>query len=381
MVFLLVTASLVLTISTPCAQDETRALFEKIVPALLEQHAVPGVAVALVREGEVVWADGFGMADVSAARPVTADTIFNIGSISKVVTAWGVMRLVERGELDLDAPVSGSLTRWTLPESPYGSSGVTARRLMSHTAGLSMHSIPGFEVPRSLPTLEQILSGDYEGSVYTEGGTPVVQLTPPGSEWRYSGGGTVLLQLLIEEISKESFADYMRAEVLVPLGMADSRYGWTESLAARAAVPYSGPGEPYPTYRFTGTAGAGLYSTARDLGRFVASAFSGPEGSQSGRGVLAATTLEEMFEPVLLNDATPSACGLGYKVREDDKQPFKTIRHGGSNFGWQAHVIGVPERGRGLAILTNGDNGKRLITELVCAWMQSELGFESPDCK
>jgi len=381
MVFLLIPASLVLAISTPFAQDESRALFGKVVPALLEEHAVPGAAVALVRGGEVAWADGFGMADVAAKRPVTADTIFNIGSISKVVTAWGVMRLVERGELDLDAPVSGHLTRWTFPESPYDSSGVTARRLMSHTAGLSMHSIPGFEVPKPLPELEQILSGDYEGSVYTEGGTPVVQLTPPGTEWRYSGGGTVLLQLLVEEITKKPFADYMSAEVLVPLGMADSRYGWTDSLAARAAVPYSDSGEPYPTYRFTGTAGAGLYSTARDLGRFVAAAFSGPEGSKPGRGVLAAATLEEMFEPVLLNDATPSACGLGYMVRKDDKQPFKTIRHGGSNFGWQAYVIGVPERGRGLAILTNGDNGGRLITELVCTWMRAELGFEPPDCK
>jgi len=381
MIHLLVPVALVLANSTAPAGDETRTLFKETVPALLEEHGVPGAAVALVRGGEVVWADGFGMADVSTARPVTSDTIFNIASISKLVTAWGVMRLVERGEFDPDEPVASHLTRWEFPKSEFDSAGITARRLMSHTAGLSMHSIPGFEVSKPLPKLEDILSGEYTGSVYAPSGSPMTQLSPPGSEWRYSGGGTVLLQLLIEEITKETFTDYMAANVLAPLEMADSHFGWTGSMATRAAVPYADSGKPYPTYRFTGTSGAGLYTTARDLGRFVAAGFSGPTGSEPGRGVLEADTIEEMFEPVLLNDATRSRCGLGYMIRDDDTQPFKTVRHGGSNFGWQALVIGVPERNCGLAILTNSDNGRHLIPELVCTWMMAELDFKPADCR
>ncbi|MCZ6597073.1 MAG: serine hydrolase [Planctomycetota bacterium] len=381
MTFLLITACLVLASSTNPAEDETRALFAKVVPELLEANDIPGAAVALVRGGEVAWAEGFGMADESASKPVTADTIFNVGSISKVVTAWGVMRLVEAEELDLDEPVGSHLTRWKFPESEFDSAGVTARRLMSHTAGLSMPSIPGFEVPKPLPTLEEILSGYYYGCVYAKDESPVELVSRPGSEWRYSGGGTVMLQLLIEEITKESFADYMAAKVLGPLGMEGSRYGWTDLLAERAAVPYSGSGRALPTYRFTGTAGAGLYASANDLARFLAAGLSGPAGSEPGRGVLKKETVARMQERVPLTDGTASQCGLGYFVREDDEQPFKSVSHGGSNFGWQAFVIGVPKRGSGLVILTNSDNGGSIFHELACLWSKSELDFTPSDCE
>ena len=97
--------------------------------------------------------------------------------------------------------------------------------------------------------------------------------------------------------------------------------------------------------------------------------------------MLTGDTIEEMLEPVLLNDARPSQCGLGYMIRDDDTQPFKTARHSGSNFGWQAFMIGVPERNRGLAILTNSDNGGRIISELLCKWMKAELEFEPANCR
>ena len=363
-------------------EDKTRSLFATAVTDLLERYGIAGASVALVRDGEVAWADGFGMADRVAERPVTADTLFNVGSISKVVTAWGLMRLIEDEELDLDEPVAGRLTRWSFPESEFDSYGVTARRLMSHTAGLSMHSIPGFEIPAALPKLEQILSGDYEDSVYTDGGTPVELVYAPGTEWRYSGGGTVMLQLLVEELSGEVFAEYMQRRVLAPLGMESSRFGWTDELAERAAVPYSRSRRPMPTYRFTGTSGAGLYASAVDLGRFLAAGLKGPAGTEPGRGVLKKDTVASMQTPVLLADGSPSSCGLGYFVREAAAdRPHLTVHHGGSNFGWNAFMIGTPATGDGFVVLTNKGSTGEMFQELGCIWSKAELDHTPADCE
>ena len=120
---------------------------------------VPGAAVALVRDGQLAWAGGYGQADPARQVPVTADTVFQVGSISKPVTAWGVLRLVDKGLLDLDAPVETYLTRWHLPTSNYDADGVTIRRLLTHSAGLSQHGYPGLSPTQPLPPLEFSLSG------------------------------------------------------------------------------------------------------------------------------------------------------------------------------------------------------------------------------
>ena len=169
------------------AEGNLESLLEATVPEVLARHDAVGAALALVRDGEVVWAEGFGTADTAAAGTVTAETVFNAGSISKTVTAWGVMRLVEQGMIELDEPVATYLTRWQFPESEFDSEGVTVRRLLSHTAGLSMPSIPGFEFPAPLPSLEANLAGDYGRSVYAGAGSPVELVQPPGEHGRPCG--------------------------------------------------------------------------------------------------------------------------------------------------------------------------------------------------
>jgi CubicO group peptidase (beta-lactamase class C family) len=120
------------------------------VPSLLASYHAPGIAVGLIRNGETVFTRGFGFGDIESRAPVTSGTVFNIGSASKSVTAWGVMHLVEQGKIDLDAPVSRYLTRWQLPESDFEHDGVTVRRLLSHTAGLSPGSYLGFLLDDSM---------------------------------------------------------------------------------------------------------------------------------------------------------------------------------------------------------------------------------------
>ena len=155
----------------------------------------PGLAVALVHHGQAVWLAGYGVADRTTGEPVTAATRFQAASLSKPVTAWGVLRLVERGRIGLDEPVVGRLPRWRLPPSPFDADGVTVRRLLSHTAGLSVHGYVGQNPDRPRSSIAASLAGE------TGDGFPVELLEAPGRRWLYSGGGYSVAQLLVEELT------------------------------------------------------------------------------------------------------------------------------------------------------------------------------------
>jgi len=333
-------------------------LLDPMMPQWLADSGVPGAAAALVVDGEVAWAQGYGLADRDRNVPVTADTVFQVASISKSVTAWGVMRLVERGILDLDAPVEAYLTRWHLPPSDYDASGVTIRRLLSHTAGLSVGGYPGYVPDLPLPSLEQSLDG-------LNGGAGAVRIAmEPGARWSYSGGGYTLLQLVVEEVTGEAFSAYMQREVLDPLGMAHSSFEWRADLRPETAVAYAESGSALPNFLFTEQAAAGLYTTAHDLALFVAAVMPGPNGEPAGRGVLSPDTLTLMLTPAVQLSDQGEAWGLGYILLALTDGSVR-IGHGGSNAGWQAYFAAVPARGEGIVVLTNGDNGADLIEALV----------------
>lgn len=333
-------------------EDPQRDELERLAWEQCESLKVPGVGLALVRDGQLAWAIGCGFADVERELEVTGDTVFNIGSISKTVAAWGLMRLVEREELALDAPVTTK--RWTLPASEHDASGVTLRRLLSHTAGLSLHGYPGFWPPKELPTLEASLSGD------TNGAGDVRLEAAPGSRWKYSGGGFTLAQLLLEETSHLSFAEYMRVNVLEPLGMRRSAYGWPAEILAASATPYDDQCQSLPRGGplFPELAAAGLQTTAADLGRFAVASLARTDGP-----VLRAATLRTMQAPA------PSAprYGLGYEV--EPQGGLLVVGHGGANEGWMARLSLVPASGDGIVILTNASNGNALIRRLEQAWL------------
>lgn len=338
------------------------------MPSWLRQYRVPGAALALVEKGELVWVQGYGLADEQHHIPVTADTVFQVASISKAVTSWGVMRLVEAGRLELDAPVERYLTRWHLPPSEYDAQGVTLRRLLSHSAGISLHGYPGLPPGRPLPSLEESLSGE-------NGGAGEVRLRmPPGAQYSYSGGGYTLLQLVIEEVSGEPFVAYMQREILDPLGMEQSSFEWRADLQPVTAVGYDPAGQPYPNYLFTEKAAAGLYTTAADLARFVAAEMSGPHGEPAGRGLLAPQTLGSMFTPVVPLGGIEGkwlgvSMGLGHFI-ESLPDGARAVSHTGANQGWNLQFLSVPERGSGIVILTNSDQGSSLCVELLNAWGQ-----------
>ena len=281
------------------SEDFTRWM-QQHVPALLADMKIPGIAVATIEGSVPGFAGGFGLADTATQRPVTKSTKFQLASISKSVTSWGLMKLVEQGRLDLDAPVENYLTRWHLPPSRFDHSLVTAARLMSHTAGISLPGFKGYNPRHPEPTLEQILQGEVppldefqvkyskdwneEPDIDRER-VPVHVEYPPGEKSIYSGGGYTILELLIEELSGTTFTEFMQAEILDPLGMRDSSFAYRQNSSPEFATPYNEEGVALPKYRLSARAAGGLNSTVVDLAKFACAEMSGPDGEAPGRGI------------------------------------------------------------------------------------------------
>ncbi|AOZ92545.1 serine hydrolase domain-containing protein [Paenibacillus crassostreae] len=321
------------------------------VPLSMEQHQVPGAAIALIEGGEVVWSKGFGLADVENKIKVDETSLFQVASNSKPVTAWGVMKLVEEGKLDLNAPVEQYLSRWQIPNTPLSKEKVTIERLLNHTSGLSLGGYIGYPSGSTFPTLEQSLNGE------NSEGTKVTLIHEPGTKYEYSGGGYTVLQLLIEEISQQSFSDFMKEEILIPLGMNHSFFTYDEKEVRKLSFGYKTNGDPYPITLYTELAAAGLLSTISDYAEFVAASVDDKiQGKPVGRNVLTADSLEMMFKPSL------NSYGLGYRITKMEKVPILT--HGGNNVGYISNFYINLSSGNGIVLLTNSDNGSKFIDEI-----------------
>ena len=343
---------------------------DETIPGMLERNRVNGAGVALIRGGRVVLLRGYGYADREHGVPATSATVFNVGSISKTVTAWGVLHLVERGRISLDDPVDRYLRRWHLPSAAWSTDGVTVRRLLSHTAGVSLPSVHEYGGAETLPSLPVALASSPDA---------VQVSTQPGTAFSYSGGGYEILQLLVEDVTGRPFADYMRDDVLLPLGMTHSTFDPTRVNAARLAVPYDS-GHVTPRRRYVGLAAAGLYSTAEDLARFVAAGMRDDSGQLPGRGVLSPTTVQLMYTPA---PASASGFGfhygLGYNLFPlgSDYGPLKILGDGalapghmGQNTGWGAVIWSVPWTGDGFVMLTNSSSGYEAYRWPLCDWVR-----------
>ncbi len=346
--------------SSEHAAEEFIKQLELAVPTIMNEYFVPGVAIAIIENGEVVHKVGYGYADRSKNKAITTNTGFNVGSISKTVTAWAVMRLVEQGKLSLDVPINKYLTRWNLPETKFDAKGVTVLRLLSHTAGLPGRYYPGWAQTDELPTLEQSLSG-------TKVRSGSVQLvSEPGKTYQYSGGGYTLLQLLIEEVTEQRFEDYMHEQILMPLGMVNSSFTLSSEIVSTSSIGYDRWGQATSLPKFTAMAAAGLHTTIDDLSLFVMAAMNGPNRRVVGSNILSPGTVKEMLTPA---SATLGSFGLGYTVEQLSNN---MISHGhrGANKGWHAYFNFIPKTGDGIIVTTNGTNGSYVDSQIVCMWKQ-----------
>lgn len=341
------------------------ALIESLeteTPNLLEKYKIPGAAISILENGRVKWIGTFGSANTEDGVKVSKDTVFQVASISKSVTALGIMKLVEQEKINLDDPIENYITRWKIPESMYDKNEVTIRRLLSHTSGLSVGGgYPGYESSNQLPTLEESLSGIGGGS------RPVELVNEPGIQYRYSGGGYNLLQLLIEEVTGEDFATFMKEEVLIPLGMSNSSFLWDEKLRTNTAKAYDVNLEILPNYLFIEKAAAGLYTTIGDMSRLIIAELE----IYNGSGIFQSETIREMYEPVLevkgLEGFIYDHTALGHFVNFDSNNN-RIVAHDGGNNGWRANFSLATKKGNGVVILTNGNNGDYLLTEVQNSW-------------
>jgi CubicO group peptidase (beta-lactamase class C family) len=347
----------------PAPGDGLAARLESVVPPLLRENRVPGVAIGVIEGGRVAFTRGYGVADRATQRPMTARTLLNFASVSKPVTAWGVLRLVDRGALSLHAPVGPSLRRWRLPPSEFDTEGVTVVRLLSHTAGVSVPSAPWFPADTALPTLEQVLRGEAGDR------GPVDVRHRPGERWRYSGGGYAILQLLVEEASGAPFDEYMRTTVFEPLGMRRTSFAPATVSGDGVATPYDDQGNPIAPYRMGAQAAGGLYSSVDEFARFLTLY------ARHGGGIIPPALFDTMLAavaPVEVEgmDLRGARYGLGHGVHRTAAGE-RMVYHSGGNPGYVAYFLVMPERGDGIVIAANTEDGAiPLIGRLLQLWAE-----------
>ena len=318
----------------------------------MEHYKVPGVSIAIVKDGELRWAKGYGMANTIEETSVDANTLFQAGSISKPVAALAALKLYEEGQLDFDADVNSYLEGWQIPSSDYtASEKVTIRRLLTHTGGTTVHGFPGYAQKDSFPTIEQVLSGD--------GNTEAVLLdTVPGSLWRYSGGGYTIMEKAVEDVSGQSLDDFLEEHVFASLGMSNSTYEQpiSERYQQNISAAYDGRGSIIEGlwHNYPEQAAAGLWTTPTDLAKYcieVQEIANGKEG-----GILKSNTVAEMLTK------HDNDWGLGPSLRFE--KDSLTFGHGGKNAGFTNNMIASVHQGHALIIMTNADNGGKIINEV-----------------
>lgn len=330
----------------------------------MANYQVPGVGIAVIDGGRVAWARGFGVKQAGTTDSVTPATLFQAASISKPVAQTAMLRLVERGTLDLDADVNRYLTSWKVPENRFtATEKVTLRRLASHSAGLTVHGFPGYRTTDSVPTTVQVLNGAKPANTRA-----VVVDTTPGAIGRYSGGGTTVTQLVLGDVTGKPFPALMRELVLGPAGMTQSTYEQPlpASRAAEAARAHNRAGAVLPGgwHVYPEMAAAGLWTTPTDLARWALAIADARAGRSSA--LLQQATARQMVTEVKNGFGIgPSVGGTGTAFR---------FGHGGANAGFHSELVYYPELGVGAAVMTNGDGGPLLIREVMYA-IASEYGW------
>ena len=346
-------------------RSDTQAFMNALVREI-ETTRAGNVGLALIGDGSV-----HGEHMSSVGEPVDRDTVFQVASLSKWITAWGVMALVEQGRLDLDAPVSRYLTRWALPETGFDNDGVTVRRLLSHTAGLTDGlGYAGFAPGSQAQTLEASLTQAADASPGASGRVQVGH--PPGQRFKYSGGGYTLLQLLIEEVSGGTFEVYMQRAVFEPLGMNHSTFVWDETRGFKLAPSFDVDSKPTPYLRFTSLAATSLYTTVGDMTTFLQAHLRGARGEPVGRGVLTAHALKQMQEPHA-SQFGQEIWGLGTMLYAPNGAGAFVVGHDGNNDPAINTAVRLnPATGNGIVILETGN--RLLATRLAGEWVFWETG-------
>jgi CubicO group peptidase (beta-lactamase class C family) len=333
---------------------------------------VPGVGIAVINDGKVEWAKGYGVTDLATGSPVDEHTLFHGASLSKPIHAMVLLKFVREGKIDLDKDINQQLTGWQLPASEFAKgTTITPRRMLSHTAGMSWAAFgTGYPASQPSPKLVDLLNGKPPAT------QPVRVEETPGKRFHYSGGAVMATQLLLQEIAKEPYPAIVKRCLIDPLWMTESTMEQTlsgEQLqhaapGFKAGKRVNGPDRIYPAM-----SAAGLWGTPADYCKVVMeiqrAAADGADGAvtDAPAKVISPGAARVMLTPYIPNaksaNPRPSTVGMGVFLSGQGKG--RMFFHAGSHAGYSCYMIGRLEGGQGVVVMTNGDDAFDLIAEIV----------------
>lgn len=326
----------------------------------MQFYRTPGVSVAVINGGKLEWSRAYGYVKAEGRQSVTTETQFQAASISKTLTAIAVLQLVERGKLRLDDDVNKYLSTWKVAENEFTrTERPTLRRVLSHSAGFTVSGFLGYSAGQPLPTLVQILNGDPPAN-----SAPIRVDIVPGTRFRYSGGGYVVLQQLLMDVSHTSFAKLMQP-ILRGTAMTHSSFE-SPSAKGNLASGHLPNGKPIDGgwYRYPELAAAGLWTTPGDLARLLMEL----QQAASGKS-------HRLLSPGSANMMlTPQIDNVGLGVMVDGNGASRRFSFSGSNVGYKAFMVGYVNSGQGAVVMTNSENGAPLAMELLRA-IAAEYGW------
>lgn len=321
----------------------------------MKHYKVPGVSIAVINDCKIEWAKGYGVEKVGKEDVITSDTLFQAASISKPVAASAALYFVEEGILDLDENVNNKLDSWRIPDNEYTKEEkVNLRRLLSHSAGLTVHGFRGYAQGEEIPTVPQVLDGEDPAN-----SDPIRVDIEPGTQLRYSGGGFTVMQYMLTEKKNTPFPQIMRDTILDPLNMKLSTYEQPlpENRKGEEAIGHGGNGKPIEGdwHTYPEMAAAGLWTTPSDLCRFAIELMLAYKGKS--HKILS----KEMANQMLTVQKGNYGLGIGL----GEKGENFSFSHGGGNEGFKCYLVAYPEKGQGAAIMTNSDSGSTLYFEIL----------------
>ena len=332
------------------------------IPSLMEAYNVPGVSIAIIRDYKVDQLLAYGLKDSETLAPVSPDTLFQAASISKSVTAVAAMKMSQDGMIDIHDDINNELVSWSVEDNEHTEDEkVNFRRLLSHTAGTSVHGFSGYSQIEVLPSLQEILNGQDPAN-----SPPIVVNNTPGSQFSYSGGGYVLAQQALIDVTQQPFEDMMHETVFAPLDMTSSSFNQflSEDSLARASAGHDSEGENIPgDYNlFPEMSAAGLWTTPHDLAKLLVE-LQLSLLSQSNI-VLAGEVVEEMITPIgePIWGTDDVFYGLGFIISNEGDEMY--FGHAGNQSGFHSQM-GATKSGAGYVVMTNGDNGPAVIEAIV----------------
>lgn len=308
----------------------------------MAHYHVNGLSIAVIRNYKVEWAKGYGWADKELHLPVTLQTRFQAGSISKSVNALGILTLVRDGKLALDTDVNHYLSTWKLAQN--SGSKVTLANLLSHTAGLNVSGFSGYTAGQPIPSVQQVLNGEKPAN-----SPPVRMVEKPGTGFAYSGGGVTVAQLIAMDVTRQPYEQLMDERVLNPLKMSNSTFAqpFVKPKVAVLASGYDESGRKFKGgsyHLYPEQAAAGLWTTPTDLARFIIAIQKAFEGKDPG--IIPQTLAAKMLTPFIDKRA-----GLGVFI--DSLKGAEYFGHDGLTYGFRSQYYGSLKGGNGVVIMTN----------------------------